>query len=167
MFCSTILYSSAGECILNMLFNEIVWEFIGLFGIAFLSATLLPLGSELVLLGVVLHHPQLNALALAVATCGNALGGMTNWYLGRYLLQFQAHKWFPVSPVKLEQMHSLFQRYGQLSLLFSWLPAIGDALCLAAGIAKLHWCKALLWITLGKGLRYGVLVFGTKTLVLS
>lgn len=142
-------------------------ELLGLFGIAFLAATLLPLGSELVLLGFVTRYPELAIFGWGSASVGNTLGGMTNWWLGKYLLHFQDKRWFPVSQKRLHQVQRSIQRFGQPALLFSWLPAVGDALCLAAGVAKLPWLTSALWIFVGKSLRYGILVLGTNALVLS
>lgn len=139
----------------------------GLFFIAFLAATLLPLGSELLLLGFVARYPELTLLGWGAASIGNTLGGMTNWWLGTYLLHFQNKRWFPVAPKRLQQMQQWVHRFGQPILLFSWLPVVGDALCVAAGVAKLHWATSALLIFVGKCVRYGVLVWGTNTLVLS
>ncbi|SBS26588.1 Inner membrane protein YqaA [Marinomonas aquimarina] len=132
-----------------------------------MAATLLPLGSELLLLGFVARYPELALIGWGSASLGNTLGGMTNWWLGKYLLHFQERRWFPVSAKRLQQVQYWIQRFGQPALLFSWLPVVGDALCLAAGVAKLHWLPVMLWIFVGKCVRYGVLVWGTNALVLS
>lgn len=139
----------------------------GLFIIAFLAATLVPLGSEAVLLGVIAHSPELSVLAFVIATLGNTLGGLTNCLLGRYFLHYQKCSWFPISQQRLAQVHDLFVRYGQISLLFSWLPLIGDGLCVAAGIARVRLLYCAIWIGLGKGGRYAAIVWGTKALLLS
>lgn len=150
-----------------MIFTDIVPELLSLFFVSFLAATLLPLGSELLLLCVVNQHPEFAWHAWCSATLGNTLGGMTNWWLGSYLLHFQDRRWFPVSASRLAQVQKIFHRYGQPILLLSWMPLIGDGLCLAAGVAKLHWFKSLIWIAVGKSMRYGALIWGTNALVLS
>lgn len=146
---------------------ELFPELTGLFATAFIAATLLPMGSEVVLLGLVAAYPEASLLAWIVATLGNTLGGLTNWLLGRYFLHFQDRRWFPISATRLAQVHRLFTRYGQPTLLFSWLPVVGDGLCLAAGIARLRFINCAVWVILGKGLRYGAIVWGTKLWVLA
>lgn len=150
-----------------MLEVSILAEMVALFLIAFLAATLLPLGSEVMLLGIVSIHPEVAWLAWLSATLGNTLGGLTNWLLGKYLLHFQERRWFPLTAKRLEQVQRLFWRYGQPILLLSWLPVIGDGLCLAAGIARLKLLNCLFWVLLGKGLRYAALIWGTKAALLS
>lgn len=140
---------------------------VALFVIAFLAATLLPLGSEVVVLGVVTQYPDAAFWAWGVATLGNTCGGLTNWWLGRYCLRFQERRWFPVSPSRLRQVQRLLVRFGQPALLFSWLPIIGDGLCLAAGVARLRLLNCVGWVMVGKGLRYAVVILGTNRWLLS
>ena len=117
-----------------------------LFAASFLAATLLPGGSEAVLFGVLKLHPGQFWLALAVATCGNTLGGMSSWLIGRVLPQREPLKGL-----------ALMQRYGAPLLLLSWVPLIGDALCVAAGWLRLNpWISAGS-IALGKFARYWVI----------
>ena len=118
----------------------------GLFLSSFLAATLLPGGSEAVLWGVLQLHPEQQSTALALATLGNTLGGMTSWACGRFLPRWQRLE-------RLPQMHHL-QRWGSPALLFSWLPLVGDALCVAAGWLRLHWLPCCLFMALGKFARY-------------
>jgi len=127
-----------------------------LFASAFISSTLMPGGSELVFAALLQQavHPPL--LLLAVATAGNTLGGMTSWALGRVAA------WrFPARA--LEERHSVavarVRRYGGAVLLLSWLPVIGDPLCVAAGWLKVHWAQALLFIALGKAARYAAIAW--------
>lgn len=124
----------------------------GLFLSSFLAATLLPGGSEAVLWGVLQLHPEQEAAALALATLGNTLGGMTSWACGRFLPRWQRLESLP-------QMHHL-QRWGSPALLFSWLPLVGDALCLAAGWLRLHWLPCLLFMAAGKFARYWLVAQG-------
>lgn len=152
---------------ISVFLTDAIPELLGLFFVSFLAATLLPLGSELLLLSLVSLYPDMAWYAWGVASLGNTLGGMTNWWLGAFLLHFQTHRFFPVSVSRLAQVQGLFSRYGQPMLLFGWLPVIGDALCLAAGVAKIHWLKSLAWILIGKSMRYGALILGTSTIVLS
>lgn len=124
----------------------------GLFLSSFLAATLLPGGSEAVLWGVLQLHPEQEAAALALATLGNTLGGMTSWACGRFLPRWQRLE-------RLPQMHHL-QRWGSPALLFSWLPLVGDALCLAAGWLRLHWLPCMLFMAAGKFARYWLVAQG-------
>lgn len=115
----------------------------GLFLSAFVSATLLPGGSEVLLWAVVREDAALFWPAIAVATAGNTLGGMSSWLIGRLV------------PAK-GQIRGLswVRRWGNLALLLSWLPVVGDGLCVAAGWLRLHWLGSLTCIALGKLARY-------------
>ena len=117
-----------------------------LFASSFLAATLLPGGSEAVLYGVLRLHPDLAWIAVAVATVGNTLGGLSSYLIGRVLPHSK--------PLKAL---ALVQRYGSPMLLLSWVPLIGDALCVAAGWLRLHAALAALYIALGKLARYVVI----------
>lgn len=116
----------------------------GLAGSAFVSATLLPGGSEVLLAALVAHWPQQATLAIGVATAGNTLGGLTSFALGRFLPQ----------PRASGRALALVQRWGVAALLFSWLPVIGDALCVASGWLRHGWLRAAIAIAVGKALRY-------------
>jgi membrane protein YqaA with SNARE-associated domain len=121
-----------------------------LFAASFLAATLLPGGSEAVLFGVLKLHPQLYWPALALATLGNTLGGMTSYFLGRFLPQRAPD---PTHP-RLERALAWSRRHGAPVLLLAWAPLIGDALCVAAGWLRLNALWSALWMGLGKFLRY-------------
>lgn len=114
-----------------------------LFLSAFLSATLLPGGSELVFAATLHAQPDLAALAVAIATVGNTLGGMSTYAMARLLPRKEL-------PPRLELVRS----YGSLCLVLSWVPLIGDALCAAAGVLRLPWVSCLWWMAIGKGARY-------------
>ncbi len=130
---------------------------LALFFSALLSATLLPGSSEL-LLGSLLAagHPPLSLWLWA--TLGNTLGSAVNAVLGRYLLHFQGRRWFPFSAADLQRGQDWFERYGKWSLLLAWLPLVGDAITLIAGVLRLPWHEFLLLVALGKGLRYAVVL---------
>jgi len=105
----------------------------GLFLSSFLAATLLPGGSEAVLFGVLKLNPGLLWPALALATLGNTLGGMSSYLLGRILPERKPTKWL-----------TFVHRYGSPALLLAWAPLIGDALCVAAGCSlcrTVHGCR--------------------------
>jgi membrane protein YqaA with SNARE-associated domain len=135
--------------------------YIGLFFAAFGAATLLPLQSEAVLVGLLLKGQYWLWSLLAVATLGNVLGSVVNWWLGRGIERFRHRRWFPVSPRPLEKARQHYQRYGHWSLLLSWVPIIGDPLTLVAGVMREPFGRFLLIVTLAKGARYGVLTLAT------
>ena len=120
----------------------------GLFAAAFMSATVLPGGSEAVFAALLAVHPGLALPALAVATLGNTLGGLSTYLLARLIPRKEI-------PARL----AFVQRFGSLSLLLSWVPVIGDALCAAAGVLRLNWAACLLWMAIGKGARYAVIAW--------
>lgn len=128
-----------------------------LFFSGLLAATLFPASSEVLLL-TLLHQGYLAVLLWLVATSGNTAGSCINWYLGWRIQHFQHKKWFPVSQNQLQKAQARFQRYGHWSLLFSWLPIIGDPLTLIAGLSKVRFGWFLLLVASGKGARYAVLI---------
>ena len=137
--------------------------YIGLFFSSFLAATLVPFYSELTLAGLLtLGYPI--GLLWTTATLGNSLGAMVNWLVGRYLLHHRHHRWFPIRQKELDQSQEWFQRYGVWSLLFAWLPIVGDALPLMAGTMRTHFGLCLLLVTIGKGLRYAAVILLTPGL---
>ncbi len=133
----------------------------GVFSAAFLSATLLVGVSEAALiLAAGQPDAQLIVLFLA-ATAGNVLGAVVNFVLGRFLLRFEGRRWFPVSPKNRQRAEALFARYGQPVLLFSWLPVVGDPLTLAAGLLRTPFLTFLVYVTIGKALRYAALLWAS------
>ena len=132
-------------------------SYIGLFVAAFGAATLLPMQSEAVLVGMLLSDRYVVSTLLAVATVGNVLGSALNWLLGRSVERFRHKRWFPVSESKLEKAQHSYLRYGRWSLLLSWVPIIGDPLTVVAGVMREPLWSFLLIVTLAKGVRYLVL----------
>ncbi|MCV6606329.1 MAG: DedA family protein [Porticoccaceae bacterium] len=131
--------------------------YFSLFTSAFLAATLLPLGSE-VLLGALAMEGYSPLWLWLTATVGNTLGALVNWYLGLKLLHFQGRRWFPFKPDKLKRAQAGFQKYGTTSLLFAWLPIIGDPLTFVAGLMKVRLLPFVILVGIGKGARYGVVL---------
>jgi len=121
---------------------------LSLFFGSFFAATLLPGGSEAVLIGVLKGYPETLWPALLIATAGNTLGGMVTFGMGWLLPQTQ----------QLKHVEKL-RHYGTPVLLLAWVPLIGDALCLAAGWLRLNWWQAALFMALGKFARYWVIAF--------
>jgi len=117
---------------------------------AFVSATLLPIGSEPILFGYTTLNPEMYWVAILLATIGNTLGGMFDWWLG-----FIANKGIKSDVVKVEgRLREWLTEWGPKLLLLSWLPGFGDPLCLAAGWLRLAWLPCLIYMFIGKLLRY-------------
>ncbi|NUY56848.1 hypothetical protein BZG78_00135 [Salinivibrio sp. MA351] len=124
-----------------------------LFVTSFLSATLLPGGSEANLVYLLTQQQFADGVIVAIATVGNTLGGMTNYAIGRWIPDYQPHqRWH-------RRAHLGLQRYGYAALLLSWVPIIGDPLCVVAGWLRLRqsWCWAVIFIA--KASRYMVIVW--------
>jgi len=134
--------------------NEALALLAGLFASAFLSATVLPGSSEIALAALVAHVPALAPAAVLVATVGNTLGGMTSYAIGRAL----------PAPPRDNRALARVRRYGTWALLFSWLPVVGDALCIASGWLRQHVLPAACAIAAGKLARYLVVVEGVRRL---
>ncbi|WP_433886713.1 YqaA family protein [Pseudomonas vranovensis] len=132
-----------------------------LFLSAFGAATLLPLQSEAVLVGLLLREPEALISLLLIATAGNVLGSIVNWLLGRGIEHLRDKRWFPFKPEQLAKAQQRYQRYGQWSLLLSWMPVIGDPLTLIAGIMSEPFWRFLVLVTLAKAGRYLVLALLT------
>nr|WP_257623017.1 YqaA family protein [Pseudomonas sp. NKUCC02_KPG] len=121
---------------------------------AFGAASLLPMQSEAVLVGMMLSGKYVALTLLVVATLGNVLGSVLNWVLGRSVERFRHKRWFPVSEQKLDKARAFYLRYGRWSLLLSWVPIIGDPLTMIAGIMREPLWSFVLIVTLAKGARY-------------
>jgi membrane protein YqaA with SNARE-associated domain len=122
-----------------------------LFAGSFLAATLLPGGSEALLYALLAQYPGMRFPALATATVGNTLGGMTSYCIGRVLpAKAQAASAAGAGARAL----TYARRYGSPALLGAWIPFVGDPLCVAAGWLRLPWLPVLLYMAAGKLARY-------------
>ena len=121
------------------------------FVIAFISATLLPLGSEPAVFGLIKLNPDLFWPAIAVATVGNTLGGAASWWMG-----LGAHKAVDKARGSNTELRALrwLQRLGPKACLLSWLPGVGDPLCAMAGWLRLPFWRCVLYMAIGKLTRY-------------
>ncbi len=121
------------------------------FVVSFVSATLLPLGSEPAVFGLVKLNPHLFWPAIAVATVGNTLGGAVDWWMG-----YGAHK--VVDKYRDSRTHikalAWLEKLGPKACLLAWLPGVGDPLCAVAGWLKLPFWPCLGYMAIGKFLRY-------------
>jgi membrane protein YqaA with SNARE-associated domain len=130
--------------------------FIGLFSASFLSATILPMSSEGILL-LMLSQQYDPISCLFVATVGNSLGGFTNYALGMFGNSIW-FKRFGIKEQKLMTFQKRIQKRGYLVAFFSWVPFIGDPMTVALGFFKVPFIPVLFFIVLGKFLRYFVFV---------
>ena len=126
-----------------------------LFLVSFLASTLLPLGSEWLLVLMVVNGFDPLA-AVATATAGNLLGALTTYLIGRYGGEWLIGRVLRVSPAQRQRAEGQYRRFGIYSLLLSWLPVIGDPLCLAGGALKTDIRLFTVLVGIGKLARYGV-----------
>jgi membrane protein YqaA with SNARE-associated domain len=132
---------------------------LSLFAVAFASATILPLQSELMLSALIVGKQHPLAALLLFAGTGNTLGAAVNWWLGRKIETYKDRPWFPVSPEKLAAAQARYRRFGKYSLLLSWLPVGGDALTVAAGLMREKLPVFLAFVAIAKFGRYFVLAW--------
>ncbi|MCG8518990.1 YqaA family protein [Marinobacter xestospongiae] len=132
--------------------------YLSLFVTAFVAATILPAYSEILLGGLVLEGYSVFWLWFW-ATAGNTLGSVVNGMIGRQVDRFKHKRWFPFSQRQLHRARQRFNRYGQWSLLFGWLPIGGDALTLIGGIMRVPWLHFVTLVAIGKGARYAVVLW--------
>ncbi len=131
-----------------------------LFALSFLAATLLPLGSEWLLVALLLNRRDPVAL-VAVATAGNYLGACTTWLIGMYGGSWLIRTLLRIDEQAENRAKELYTRYGAWSLLFSWLPVVGDPLCLVGGVLRVGFGRFSLLVGTGKLARYAVVAWLT------
>ena len=134
-------------------------SYLKLFIISLLAATILPLSSEIVLTTMLLTNLFEKNILLIVASSGNILGSIFNWYLGKKITIFQDRKWFPVSQEQLNKSQKYFQKYGLWSLLLAWVPVIGDPLTLLAGVLKVRFSIFFILVSISKISRYIFIIY--------
>jgi len=136
--------------------------YVTLFVVAFLSATLLPLGSE----GLLLYDMSQNytfVLLWCFATVGNTLGSMVNYWLGLKGESYLERKGV-ISVAKMQKARVFFMKYGGWTLLLSWAPMIGDPLTFIVGVLRYNFKYFALIVFVAKGLRYAVVIFFASSL---
>jgi len=131
--------------------------YLSLFVISLLSATLLPLGSEALLIYDITQNHNI-ALLWIVATTGNTIGSIINYTIGLKGKEYLEKK-NKLSPKQLDKYENFFQKYGGWTLLLSWTPIIGDPLTLIAGVLRYDIRWFIIIVAIAKGVRYGVLIF--------
>lgn len=131
-----------------------IYDLLTLFLSSFISATLLPGGSEVLLLYFTSQSPEHSWFYFMTATLGNTLGSIVSYLMGYYFYWGRDK-----AQLKNQKAWALSQKYGVWALLLSWLPIIGDFFPLAAGWLKLPLWSSSLLIFIGKAVRYGVIVW--------
>ena len=124
---------------------------------AFIASTILPAASEIVLWALVADDPAILWPAIAVASLGNTLGAVVNWLLGRHLSGYAGRKWYPLSVERQARSVAWFKRFGTWSLLFAWLPIVGDPLTVVAGALRVPFPLFLALVAIGKTARYVII----------
>ncbi|MFZ3060869.1 MAG: YqaA family protein [Candidatus Methanoperedens sp.] len=133
------------------------YGYLGLFLASFLASTIVPFGSEGILVFLVYEKFNIPALVL-VASAGNYFGACTSYYIGLKGRSF-AEKYLSIDPGNLEKAEKYFSKYGAIVLLFTWLPFIGDAFTVFGGLLRFKfWIFSILVFT-GKFLRYLALAY--------
>lgn len=130
----------------------------GLFLAAFLAATILPFSSEALLL-LLVHQNEEWVLPLLFASLGNILGSIVNYYLGRFGEKFLFYRLFRMQEATVGKAKQRFQKYGIYSLLFAWVPVVGDPLTVAAGAFRVNIFVFVILVSVGKIARYSFLLF--------
>ena len=128
--------------------------YLSLFTISFLAATILPFSSELMLASMLSIENYNRTLLIAFSSLGNILGSVFNWVLGFYFIKLQNKKWFPFKEKQISKSSLWFEKYGKWSLLFAWVPIIGDPLTFVAGTMKTKILIFIILVSFGKIARY-------------
>lgn len=140
------------------------WLSLGLWGLflwSLLAATIIPLSSEVALVAAKVAQIAPAFELFLVATAGNVGGALINWVLGVFCLRFRQKRWFPFSDVQLQKAQAQFNRWGGYTLLFAWIPIIGDPLTFAAGALRYPLARFLIAVTVGKAARYASVLWIT------
>ncbi|MDH3391632.1 MAG: DedA family protein [Desulfobulbaceae bacterium] len=137
---------------------------LALFCLSFLASTVIPLGSEWLLVALLLkgHDP---AMSVGVATLGNTLGACTTYLIGVWGAPYVIGRVLRISEKEQQKAERFYARYGSWSLLLSWMPIIGDPFCLVGGILKVGFAKFLVLVFSGKLGRYVMVSLVTLLLI--
>ena len=133
--------------------------YLSLFFISFLAATILPFSSELTLAGLISTSNYNNLLLLVFASFGNVLGSIFNWGLGFYARNLTIKKWFPFKETQIERSSKWFSKFGKWSLLFAWVPIVGDPLTFVAGLLRVRFFDFIILVAIGKVSRYLIIFY--------
>ena len=128
-------------------------------------ATIVPFGSEIYLMSLLLTDKYNTFFLLMIASFGNILGSVFNWVCGFYASYFMKKKWFPIKKDQIKKASIIFSKYGKWSLLLSWVPFIGDPITFIAGSLKYSFIPFLILVSIGKIGRYLFVYISTLFIV--
>ena len=129
-------------------------DYLSIFAASFVSATLFPTASEILLLKMAMAGHSDILLLLIFASFGNILGSVVNWVLGFFSSQLTNKRWFPIRASALALASNWFNKFGMWTLIFSWVPFVGDPLTFLAGVLKVNLFKFIILVSIGKIFRY-------------
>lgn len=133
--------------------------YIGLFLSSFLSATILPGQSEIALTSLIILNNHSLSFLVFIASLGNVLGSLLNWFIGCKLERFKKKNWFPVTELQLKKASNWYHKYGKWTLLLSWVPFVGDPITIVAGIFRISIMHFILIVSFAKTMRYVFIAF--------
>ena len=136
------------------------YGFFALFLLSFFASTLVPLGSEWMVVTMLLARNEAWAV-VAVATAGNCLGALTTYWVGLYGGEFLKRRVLRMDEKSTRKAEDFYNRFGSMSLLFSFLPVIGDPLCLIGGVLRTGFIRFTLLVLTGKLARYAAVAWLT------
>lgn len=139
---------------------ESILSYFYLFVLSFLAATVIPLGSEWYLIKILLDDSD-PFLSVTTASAGNYLGALTTYYIGVYGFGFLSEKILRMNDETINKAKARYRKYGSWTLLFSWVPVIGDPLCLVGGMLGIRLKTFSLLVLTGKVLRYTAIAYLT------
>jgi len=137
-------------------------EYLNIFFLSFFAATIIPFSSEVGLAAYFVFGKFNNELLIVFASLGNILGSCVNYILGLYIISFKTKSWFPFKDNQILKATKWFNRFGVYSLFFAFLPIVGDPLTLIAGMFKVSFIKFIIFVSLGKILRFLLIYYGVS-----
>ena len=129
------------------------WGYLGLFLASFLAATIIPLGSEIVLSILIANNYDIT-LSLFIASVGNWLGGLSSYVIGRLGNWAIIERYFGVTKKKIKSLKIKIDNWGSILAFFCWLPIFGDPIAIGLGFFRTNLLMVSLWMFLGKLIRY-------------
>ena len=136
----------------------------GLFVAAFVAATVVPFQSEIIFVGLQVAEHVPVVWLVVVASIGNTLGALVNYFIGLGITRFEGKRWFPATPAQMARAEVWFQRWGVWVLLVSWLP-VGDVMTVMAGVMRTPVWLFMLLVGIAKTTRYIGLALLTTGLI--
>lgn len=140
-----------------------IWQLIGVFLAAAVSASILPGGTEVAMAAVFTLGSATIVPVVITATAGSVAGSAAQWALGRFLAQYRSHKRFPLKEAEYDKYSAWFQKYGVWAMGMAWLPGVGDVLTLIGGIFRTPFLLSMVLVALAKGLRFALFAYAFVT----